>query len=196
MKAQYRCRNENRSQEVGRSTVLNGIDYIEVDVNNQTTLELHFLHPLPGQAGGIPSSPGLTAAKVAISGGVRISGIKVKNVTASGKVLTVTVDRAGDFSWYTLRLVSSATNPSTPKHFDSQLAEIEFCFKAGCPSDFDCKPVRECPPKQHVEPDLDYLAKDYASFRRLMFDRLSLISPAWRDRHAADAQVAVVERLA
>jgi baseplate J-like protein len=40
------------------------------------------------------------------------------------------------------------------------------------------------------------LAKDYASFRRLMLDRLSLLMPDWRERNPADLQIVLVELLA
>jgi hypothetical protein len=43
---------------------------------------------------------------------------------------------------------------------------------------------------------INYLAKDYSSFRRLMLDRLSLLMPAWKERNPADLQVALVELLA
>ncbi|WP_406471086.1 putative baseplate assembly protein [Streptomyces hirsutus] len=45
-------------------------------------------------------------------------------------------------------------------------------------------------------PPLDYLAKDYRSFLGLMLDRLSLTSPAWRERHAPDLGVTLAELLA
>ena len=35
-------------------------------------------------------------------------------------------------------------------------------------------------------PAIDYLAKDYDSFRRLMLDRLSLLAPDWTERTPAD----------
>ena len=38
-------------------------------------------------------------------------------------------------------------------------------------------------------PDIDYLAKDYQGFRRLMLDRLSLLVPGWTERSAADLGV-------
>src|SRR5262249_19370055 len=53
-----------------------------------------------------------------------------------------------------------------------------------------------CPPPEFVEPEINYLAKDYSSFRRLLLDRLSTLMPDWRERHAADMQVALVEMLA
>ena len=37
-----------------------------------------------------------------------------------------------------------------------------------------------------AHPQIDYLAKDYASFRRLMLDRLSVTMPDWRERNPAD----------
>ncbi len=42
----------------------------------------------------------------------------------------------------------------------------------------------------------DYLAKDYASFRRLMLDRLAVTLPDWQERNPADIGVALVELLA
>jgi hypothetical protein len=48
-------------------------------------------------------------------------------------------------------------------------------------------------PARHV---IDYLAKDYASFRQLMLDRMALTMPAWQERNPADVEVALVELLA
>ncbi len=43
---------------------------------------------------------------------------------------------------------------------------------------------------------IDYQAKDYASFRRLMLDHLAQQLPDWHERHAADAGITLVELLA
>ncbi|WP_088888988.1 hypothetical protein [Leptolyngbya ohadii] len=55
MATQYQCKNERRRAEVrdlrsvnGRSP-LNGIDYLEV-ASDQTTLVVHFLHPLAAKS--------------------------------------------------------------------------------------------------------------------------------------------------
>src|SRR5262249_54520375 len=42
----------------------------------------------------------------------------------------------------------------------------------------------------------NYLAKDYASFRQLMLDRMAVLMPQWTERHPADLGVALVELLA
>ena len=85
--------------------------------------------------------------------------------------------------------------PGTER-FDPALSAIQFSFKVGCPSEFDCKPKTVCPPEKLTKPEINYLAKDYPSFRRLMLDRLSIIMPDWRERNPADMQVALVELLA
>src|SRR5207248_4366809 len=53
-----------------------------------------------------------------------------------------------------------------------------------------------CPPPQRVEPEVNYLAKDYASFRQLILDRLALVMPDWQERHVPDIGIMLVEVLA
>lgn len=198
MSTQYSCQKPQRRAAVlaQNSPALNGIDYLEVSAD-QNTLSVHFLFPLPGQTGGVPASPALSANNVIIQGGVRITGIRVLvPVTAAGKVLTVNVNAAGDFSTYTLSLVSDATNPAPPAGFDPQLASVDFSFKVACPSDFDCRQVSVCPPPTLPSAQIDYLAKDYSSFRQLLLDRLALIMPQWQETHSADMGIALVELLA
>ena len=176
---------------------LNGIDFLEVldhdapsKVMRQRLLELHFVNDVTGGP--------MTATNVHIEGGERITDVTVTNVTPGPgtNVLTVEVNHPGDFSIYTLRLVQDAQHPQPPPGYDPVLSAIEFSFKVECPSDFDCKPKCVCPPAPRVEPDINYLAKDYASFRRLMLDRIAFLSPQWQERNAADLGVALVEALA
>jgi hypothetical protein len=65
-----------------------------------------------------------------------------------------------------------------------------------CPSPFDCAPRAICPPQTAPALDVDYLAKDYASFRRLMLDRVAATMPQWTERNPADLGIALVEALA
>lgn len=199
---QYYCKNQERRLRVINSPLrpglnaMNGIDYLEVTSPDQKTLEIHFLRPLPGQAGGVPAGLPLSMNNLRIEGGTKIKNIKTVSVNSVNEVLTVVVDNAGDFSMYTLRLVVSPTDTAPPADFDAQLAFVEFSFKAACPSDFDCKTKDNCRDEAPKEPRIDYLAKDYASFRRLMLDRLSLLTPNWTERNVADLQIALVELLA
>jgi Baseplate J-like protein len=196
MATQYRCGDARRRRTV-RDTdppTINGIDFLEAGPD-QKTLEVNFLHNLPDEANGVPSSPALKEENVVIDGGVRITGIHVTKVVSAGNLLTVTVDAAGDFSTYVLRLRTSATDESPPAKFDRQLSAVPFSFRVDCPNDFDCAVVDVCPPEVLLEPEIDYLAKDYASFRRLMLDRMATIAPDWTERNPADEHVALVELL-
>lgn len=176
--------------------VLNGMDFLEVATPGQTTLHVRFIHPLPGQPNGVPAAPPLTSANVVISGGVRVREIRVARVTAGGNLLTVVVDQPGDFSQYTLQLVASPGESGPPAGFDPQLAALSFSFKVTCPTDLDCRSEDLCPPEPLAKPDINYLAKDYASFRRVMLDRLALLVPRWSERSPADVGIALVELLA
>lgn len=201
-RTQYRCGTPERRALVLQAdatfgqSVLNGIDFLEVASADQRTLELTFLRPLPGETDGVPAAPPLGVDDIVIEGGVRVRDIVVTAVTAADDRLTVEVDRAGDFSTYVLRLVAGAAAADPPAGFDPLLSEVAFSFKADCPSDFDCKPERVCPPVRLPQLAIDYLAKDYASFRRLLLDRLAVTLPEWKERNAADLGVAVVELLA
>ncbi len=196
MATQYQCGTERRREAVRASTAINGIDYLEVSAD-QTTLQVYFIHNLPGQPDAVPTDAApLTTEKVVIEGGVRVTNIHVEPVNSSNNVLTVTVNARGDFSSYTLRLVTSPSESAPPAGFDLQLSEVAFSFKIDCPSDFDCAPALECPEPVLSAPRIDYLAKDYASFRRLMLDRLAVILPDWKERTPADLGISLVELLA
>ena len=194
----YFCCDQRRRSEV-RGSALNGIDFLEVldldaalDSDRQRFLFVHLVND--------PGGPPFTPDNVRIEGGERVQDIIVLDVVAGAgadaNILTIEVDRPGDFSPYTLRFVRGLTDDRPPADFDPMLSEIEFSFKVECPSDFDCHPPCECPPDPLTEPKIGYLAKDYASFRRLVLDRLALIAPDWRERNPADLGVAVVELLA
>lgn len=190
------CHDERRREAVRRAD-LNGIDYVEVS-DDQRVISVFFLGKAPQD---------LTIANIRIEGGRRVTAIKVVDIRLCieddpdlDDCLRVFVDRPGDFSTYTLRLVNadaSGRPGTTPlKGFDPRYAQIDFSFKAGCPSDLDCKADDSCPPEILVEPEISYLAKDYAGFRRLLLDRLALIMPDWAERHAPDLGITLVEVLA
>src|SRR5450631_847390 len=194
---QFFCKNLDRPKKVIASKTINGIDYLEISSVDQKTLKIYFLHNLPGQPGGIPVVPMLTKDNILIEGGIRVKNILVQSVSANNNVLTILLNGAGDFSIYTLQIANSFTDTANPPPgFDEQLSSVDFSFKINCPNDFDCKTDVSCPPVVTEDPIIDYLAKDYASFTRLMLDRLSVIMPDWKERHAADLQNALIELLA
>jgi len=189
------CRKEQRRERVRQHRQLNGIDYLEVSTD-PLMLTVYFLGKAP---------VGLNTVNVRIEGGRRIRDIRVREVRLHtfdqvefDDYMEVDVDKPGDFSAYTLRVVEKNTAGEWHSHsgFDPRYDHIEFNFKVDCPSDLDCKQIAVCPPEPKNEPDINYLAKDYASFRQLILDRLALVMPEWKERHVPDIGIALVEVLA
>ena len=198
MSTAYLCDDDDRRRAVRAAGTINGIDFLEVADASQTVLDVTFLHPLPGEAGAIPAAaPPLTVENVRITGGVRITPVRVLAVTQpEPNVLRVTVDQPGDFSPYTLSLVAGADVSVPPPGFDPTLSAVAFSFKAACPTDLPCTPVPGGQPLPGEGPVIDYLAKDYDSFRSLMLARLRQLMPGWQDASPADPFIGAVETLA
>jgi hypothetical protein len=196
----YFCCDERR-RTLTTNSPLNGIDYLEVlDADapveggkklRQQILLVHLLKPV--------GEVSLTQENISIEGGDRVRNIQLiaPPVTSpNSTVVRVRVNQWGDFSTYTLRFVTSKDNSDPPAWIDPALSAINFSFKVGCPSDFDCRTPRTCPPEPSEHPDINYLAKDYASFRQLILDRMALLMPQWQERNPADLGIALVELLA
>jgi hypothetical protein len=165
---------------------LNGIDFVEVDPGDHRVLRVTFLKPLPPGAYGLPDRP---RERIAVSGGTRIVGIRaVRAEVESSTVLRIETDEPGDYSPYVLTLTAEGLDPVR--------RSATFSFMASCSVDADCRERHECPPEEAAEPALDYLAKDYAGFRRLMLDLLPRLDPGWVERNPADLGMALVELLA
>lgn len=190
------CKNEQARRELLlKRPDLNGIDYVEVDAADHHILHVFFIKPVGPLNPVNPLDPndeyGLSTnlSPMTISGGTRIVGIKPVSCTRQPDgSLTVVVDQAGDFSTYTLTIDIPG--------LDRLLRQVDFSFMASCPSDFDCRQVTVCPPAELQELLLDYEAKDYASFRRLMLDLLPQLNPNAVERNPSDLGIALIELLA
>lgn len=190
------CDDGERRALVRAHDELNGIDYVEVvtapPADNQLLLEVYFIAKETG-AGQTSLSNMLdrldgAAGRVTVEGGVRIRPIEVTEVSRVDDHLEVRVNEPGDFSDYTLIIDDAALDPA--------YSRCDFNFKAGCPSRFDCEPRQDCPPEPRLEPLIDYMARDYASFRQALIDLIPSLAPRWTERHEADLGIALVELLA
>lgn len=179
------CDDEERRQAVIGHPHLNGIDAIEVpaaSLNAQRFLQVHFLKP--DFIDDLVGHPDLFD----LEGGVRVTNIRILAVTRVHDHLMVEVEQPGDFSTYTLSVRGPWVDPA--------FSRKAFSFKAGCPSDFDCRREQVCPEEAGQAPPIDYMAKDYASFRRALLDLIPTLVPGWQERHEADLGIALVELLA
>jgi hypothetical protein len=141
-----------------------------------------------------------------IEGGRRVRGLRVRGVgriadPEGDTVLELDLDEEGDASTYTVRVVRDRDRDlSLPAGVDPRYDRAAFSFKVDCPSDLDCagggRACAETGGADGEEPLLDYTAKDYASFRQLLLERLSLVLPAWRERSVPDLGMTLIELMA
>ncbi|MBB6187834.1 putative baseplate assembly protein [Rhodanobacter sp. MP7CTX1] len=192
------CSNEARREKLRTTGTLNGIDYVEVG-DDGVTLCVHLF-------GDIPTD--IQVANVRVSGGDRITGLRVLSVNEEREpelhddvCLRVVLDREGDHTAYCLCIVdaSSGNDPASwiaYAGFDPRYACATLRFRLDCGKNLDCAASTPCVPTPQPLLEINYLAKDYASFRQLLFDRMALNLPAWQERHVPDIGVALVEVLA
>ena len=199
------CQSDPRREQVRRQAGRNGLDYVEVGGAGEAaerTLCVYFLGKLPPELA--TNQPGIERF-LRLDGGERSTGISILDADPQPQadperddVLVLHLDARGDFSVYTLHLVGVAG-------IDPHYASASFSFRIDCTSGLDCASGGEgCDGSGNgradqtpaTDPPINYLAKDYDSFRQLMFDRLALLMPGWTERHAGDLGVMLVELLA
>lgn len=205
---QHHCTNERRRVAVQNYRDqdglprLNGIDYLEVAADPKTLL-VYFIHPLRQN----PEEPLLSAENLRIAPVPTASRpvvspmtVEVESVSVWGNRLTLTLDRPGQVMPYLLRLVRSPIDKDNPDQpppgFDHQLSQVEFTFRSHETSEVDCEATTATSEPGTAPPAIDYLAKDFASFRQLMLDRLAVTMPAWTERSPADVGNLLVELVA
>jgi hypothetical protein len=195
---------EALAERVRNLGTLNGIRLILVTVPaggvpDQAQLEVRF-HNSNGLAGivaAIAGTPALSRTIFPVRGGHRrragsaTGQVQVTAVAATGtpEVLTLTVAPIGDYSTYTL----GAQDPV----FDTlpALSEVPFKFRPGCFST-ECAP---CPAPRlpaPLNPRIDYLAKDFDSFRHVLLTAMMQRVPGWTPTSEADFDQTLLELFA
>jgi hypothetical protein len=171
---------------------MQGIERIAVDDANAQLLITYFRPiALPLEAYV------LQATSYALTGGQRlfprIVAVSVWPVSsppvASARQVLLTLDKLGDFSDYTLTVSGSDIDPFFSRRV--------FRFRLSCDESFDCRAPLPTPfPTPELPVAIDYLAKDYASFRQGLLDFVSARFPAWTERSEADFGMMLLELLA
>ncbi|SPF40913.1 conserved hypothetical protein [Syntrophobacter sp. SbD1] len=182
-----------RSRNLG---TLNGIDFglMLLDPSSPPAfgvLELHFyndqhLDDLVSAA----NTPAAMSSLMPISGGDRIiAGAQsgqvqvVKLLHSDVQVLQVTIAPVGDYSSYTLAIRQTG--------FDPVFSQIVFRFRPGC-FNSNCNPPSTFQPAP-VQPAIDYLAKDYDSFRHAVMSAMMQRLPSWQPTSEAALDVVLID---
>jgi hypothetical protein len=143
----------------------------------------------------IQNQPALAGQIFRIQGGTRVPAgnldgqVHVVSVADGGPMrLDLTVAPVGDYSTYELHLIWDAGR------IDPFFAQIGFRFRPGCFTN-DCAPPLPGPPAL-PGPAIDYLAKDYDSFRHTLMVAMAERVPGWRSTSEADLDQVLIDLLA
>ncbi len=174
----------DRRRLVSASDGLNGIDFVQV-ADDGLTLTVHFLN-------GVELRP-LASRAVTVTGGEVIAAVAVLPIpdaswsadSESRLVLTLDLAQRGDASTYQLVIDSPALDP----FFDHAAFRFPGAPPPGTPAPASAPPA--APP-----PVIDYLAKDFTSFRQALSDFSRQRYPQWVERSEADFGVMIMEALA
>ncbi len=126
-----------------------------------------------------------------ISGGHRVIGgpgaDQVRAVSIAGNpgdtFLSLTLVPIGDYSTYTLGI--------NFQDMDPVFSDMDFKFRPGC---FNlCAPDWKAPPAPKQDPVIDYLAKDYDSFRHTLISAMMERVPGWQPASEADFDQVLID---
>jgi len=130
-----------------------------------------------------------------VRGGTRIPAgnldgqVRVRSVTGIDETrLELVVEPGGDYSTYTLELVWDASR------IDPFFSTLGFKFRPGCFTN-DCAPVLPGRPAQ-PGPTIDYVARDYESFRHTIMTAMAERVPGWQSTSEADHDQVLIDLFA
>lgn len=193
---------DERADNLG---TLNGMRLVLVDALDTTatpgtaTLHVQFhnqnqLTAILAAANAAGTGPAFIRATFPITGGRRIrAGAAAGQVHAASvaagpqaDTLALTVSPIGDYSTYTLEFRHAAADPV--------FGEVAFRFRPGCFTN-DCAPVSTAQAAE-TEPTIDYLARDFDSFRHTLIVAMQQRVPGWRPSSEADLDQTLIELFA
>jgi len=190
-------RRERRAAIAAHPTQI-GLDYIVAErrddnASSSWRLWLHFIPP----GGGKVKEATLTAGNIRIltAAGAPAPHVRVDALQEEreGYRLDLKIDTQGGKAVQGAALLLELVGVPG---LDPFFTRAPFSLLPDGTADLDPRPAPLPPAEPPPDLAIDYLARDYASFRRLLLDRLALLMPGWAERRAADLGVALVELMA
>jgi hypothetical protein len=187
----FYCGSEQQRERVRQAAgppLATGIDYLKLSAG-EPRLRMRLIHPFEQVRGAAQ----LTDKQILIEDqdgrALRVRSVARDRAGAEWIIATDSPDLAAT---YRLRIRRSPGDPAPPEGYYPPLVELAFTFGGTWPAEGGGAPGA----RPAVEPEISYLAKDYASFRRLMLDRMAALVPGGVEDQPADLQVALLELLA
>ncbi len=186
---------------------LNGIDlvFVELDVASppafaELRLEFHNSLHLAAIDTTINTDGNDPTSVFSISGGSRLLGgdgpgeVQVTQLLGvSGNALTLRVSPVGDYSTY--RLGVRFQDGAGDDLIDPLFAEIPFKFRPGC-FNLNCAPAWKKGREKAPKPVIDYLAKDFDSFKHVLINAMRERVPGWEPTSEVDLDQVILDLIA
>jgi Baseplate J-like protein len=182
---------------------LNGIKLVFVSLAPAGTpthafldVEFHTAVDLAAIIDDIAATPAHLRSIFSITGGTRIPAgngtgqVRVTQAEAlagTGNVIHLRVEPIGDYSTYTLTVDFG--------HIDPLFGDIGFKFRPGC-FNLNCAPEGDKNVAAPQEPAIDYLAKDYDSFKHSLMGAMMQRVPGWQPTSEADLDQVLIDLVA
>ncbi|WP_040764151.1 hypothetical protein [Novipirellula maiorica] len=187
------CDSAARQQGTARPGGLNGIDFVNVNYQDDH-LDLHLYDAVTI----------VNEASIVVTDKRRNTQLATRLVAGNGTSrltigFTKTEQAPIEGRTYRLRLLRVEDELVTDvplDNFDPRDHEIDFIYNQTVSSEVDFRKSTSPDSSVLPRPEINYLAKDYGSFRQLILDRLALTMPDWQESHAADTGMQFVELLA
>lgn len=203
---------QQRRIQISKSETITGLDYIKyVDTGSTGKLELHFIEKASDVSGVM--IPSMTQANIQITvktpgtdnAVFAISTFSVGNNSVNSVYsidLSGSTFNASDNTIYTLSLIESNDVDSNGNVIplsgvDPFLFQADFSISSSSQTQIDgLQPIVTDTAFIGPAPEIDYLSRDYLSFRQLMLGRLSTLIPDWQANNEADLGSVIIEVLA
>jgi hypothetical protein len=197
---------EQRRIAVSNNSHITGLNYVTylppTLLQQSSQLALYFVDKAAGVSGdSIPA--GMTLSNIEIrlkkqgTGNTSfvIKPFKVPDPPPPGDIWLLEIDpkteiNPQDNTVYTLSLIGL-------NNVDIFLSQADFAICTNAQAAFD--PLQSAPSAKvslPPVPDIDYLSRDYLSFRQLMLNRLSVLIPDWQADNPADLGSVIIDILA
>ncbi len=184
-----------RGEKLAAHRKLNGIDYVLVEIekiNDETVAKLtirffnnHVLGALPTDAGNLNVKFTITKSAGSITNQYKRPAPEIISpAVKSRNQLILLVAPAGDYSTYTLTFHDEKIDPF--------FSSIDFKFRPGCFNN-NCAPSFKKLTKPSENPKIDYLAKDFESFKHMMINAMKERIAGWEPTSEADFDVMLLE---
>ncbi len=175
------------------------VAYVALDPTDPplfATLDVEFVNT--GALAPLPPKEAFVVSGGVRPGRARVAVTAVAAVAGEARTLRLRIEPVGDYSTYTLATaVGTLVAPADalPRAMDPLFNQLPFKFRPGC-FNLACAPAGASAPPADLAPAIDYLARDYESFRHVLMSAMAARVRGWAPTSEADLDQVLIDLVA